>query len=296
MADNTTNFSPQEVATGIPAGAQPQPTGPNPMSPDLMTLFAQRIAQGDQAIQNQRDIAAKMAAVPQAPVGFHPQFGGGILHDIGQALLAAGAATRPGQAIMDVAQAPAQARRAQTLASLKAQMGPEEEATKFNTAAAEGAGRLGYEEGLLYNKNRQTDINQQKADTQAKLAANRSADMLVREAQGWKNLDVKQQANNIRAAFDREVINVARERVAAGQDENSARIQAQEDVKAAASQNQYSVLHPFLSMLGVTPDLSAAPGAQQPKKINSPAPPKPSKPSGKGQHMYFDAQGNVVNK
>lgn len=283
MADQT-NIPSRDSLASLQLPPQPQPTGPSPISPDLMTMFSQVLGRGESALQNQRDIAAKMAAVPQAPVGFKPNFvhgqgAGGFLHNVVQALEAAGAATRPGQSVMEIAQAPARARRAQELSALQSQMGPEQEAGKFYQTAAEGAGRLGYEQGMLGIRKQVADTNQQKADTAAKLAANRSADMLVREVQNSRNLDIKAQSNQIRAAFDREVAAVARERINAGQDENSARIQAQEDVRAAASQNQYSVLHPFLSMLGITPDMGAAPGAQQPKPIQTPK--APAKAGGK---------------
>lgn len=275
------NVPQRDSLAGLQLPQQPQPTGP--VNPDLMTLVQQRMGLGDQSIATQRAIAAKEAAVPKAipwsPNIVHGEGMGGFLHNVLQGLMAAGAATRPGQAVMEVAQAPARARRAQELQALQAQMQPEEAATKFNTAAAEALGGVGYKQGMLGIRQENADTNKQRADTAAKIAANRSADMLVREAQGWKGLDVKEQANRIRESFNREVARVADSRIAAGQEENEARIQAQEDVRAAASQNQYSVLHPFLSMLGVTPDLGAAPGAQQPKPIQTPK--APGKAGGK---------------
>jgi hypothetical protein len=64
-----------------------------------------RLASGEQVSQGtlQGPLAAETALAGQKPqAGFEPRFGGGFLHNLGQALLAFGASTAPGESIQNV--------------------------------------------------------------------------------------------------------------------------------------------------------------------------------------------------
>ena len=292
----------------LPLGPVSPLPPPDPVSPGTLTAeqIAERLGR-ERSLESQVDpLIQERASMPIPQTHFQPNFGGGLWHDLGQALLALGAATTPGQAIESRVYGPGitqyetrQKQLADQISDIQGQQKAAEE--PLGTLGRTNLGFANLNEKTTHDRNTEATAKQN-ADTRAQVAANNQANQLVRQAQGWKNLDIRTQTNNIRQAFDTAVVSVMRERVAAGMSENDARISAQEDMKAALSQNQYAVQHPILSMLGVSPDLSAAPGAQQPKAIQPPkaaAPTnKPAKQQNKGggQHIHFDAQGNIINK
>lgn len=127
----------------IPAGANilgammPSPLPPSSpvqgdsmLDPELQQQMVQASRMGQQEFGTQLgrsraigDVSTPLiqqtGEMPIPKMGFQPDFGGGVLHDIGQALLAVMAATGPGQAVQDVIYGP-NIRRYQTAQSQKA--------------------------------------------------------------------------------------------------------------------------------------------------------------------------------
>jgi hypothetical protein len=119
IAQLPTQISPQALATLFPqAPATPPIAPPAGSPPDLRSLIEQQSQAGMGAFGEREkaamDINRQLAGSPGQPgliqqqqeasqhLAFHPSFHGGFLHNLGQALLTAGAATRPGQAVENV--------------------------------------------------------------------------------------------------------------------------------------------------------------------------------------------------
>lgn len=144
--------------------------------------------------------------------------------------------------------------------------------------------------------------SKQKADQEAIRITNQNSQALVRLQQGAQKLSLDQQNLALRKWFDTGLLQAMNTRIAAGQEENSARIDANEDMKAALSQNQWALQHPIWNALGLAPTMQGAPGAatapvkpttDQQNRANRV---KSSKPSGGGgaKHGVFNpATGQV---
>lgn len=287
-----------------PSPAQPAPAGPiGPTSPFDMAGNIQAIMQVPEVkamlsnlgnIQGQlstEQARARALATPQGQIvpgtgqggapglagempkmQFSPDMHGNLIHKIGQALLSVAAATRPGQAVQDQIYGPARqewgAQReanVQALNDLKAQLGVPTEELKAVSGLAQGAGMLAWRGGQL-------DVARQRADQQGQAIANRYATELQRLSQGAQRLNIEQQNLQLKQWFEKGLLESYNARISAGMDENNARLSAQEDMKAALSQNQWALQHPIWNALGISPTISGAPGA-------STAPVQPAKPN-----------------
>lgn len=288
-----------------PAAATPLgPTNPFDMASNIRSVMQIPEVQG--MLSNLGNIQSQLAAEQMrgralaTPIGqnvagtdtpgampkmqFSPDMHGSFLHKLGQALLAIGAATRPGQAIQDEVYGPARqswdAQRTanvQAISDLKDQLGVPTEELKAVSGLGQGAGMLAYRGGVLDDKTKRTAIAKQNSDTAAQRAANEQANALVRQAQGWSRLTIDQQRANADSAFKQAILPIMQSRIDAGMDENDARIQAQEDIKAAAANNSYIQTHPVLSAIfGVPSGLSQAPPAQT-TPLNKTTPRTPKK-------------------
>jgi hypothetical protein len=150
-----------QAATNAPANA----TG-GAMSVDdpLMQMYLQNIQRGQESVQRLRGLGQQQADIPTA-TAWHPQYqhgqgAGGFLHNLGQALMSVGLATKHGQMLQSAMARGPQEQRAQEIEGIQAQAKPEEEALKFEEGVAQGAGGLAYKQGML-------GVRQQQADTQA---------------------------------------------------------------------------------------------------------------------------------
>jgi hypothetical protein len=222
--------------------------------------------------------------------------GAGIGHNIGQALLMLANMTGPGRAANAAIYGPGihhyeaekQSRAAQ-LAALKDEEAIPTEELRGLTGLAQAGGMAAYRGGQLGINQEKVDVSRQRADTQAQAVANHAANDLQRVSQGWQRLDLGKQQLEAKKWFDQQVIQVANSRVAAGQSENDARIQATEDVKSALSQNQFATQHPIMNWLGLGPDIQAAPGAQPTKSATgaTPAAKPNAKPAAKAGGLQY---------
>ena len=109
MADTDQLQQPMQVP-GMPG--QPTPVqapvqdNSDPLQNELLAAsqqgrqyVAEQIARARSAGDQAAGYEQQLSQLRPPQMGFQPHFGGGILHDIGQALLAVGAATKPGEAI-----------------------------------------------------------------------------------------------------------------------------------------------------------------------------------------------------
>lgn len=305
----------QSQTGAAPAMGQPTPT-PSPMGPTNPFDMASNIrsVMGIPEVQgmlsNLGNIQSQLAAEQMrgralaTPMGqtvpgtetqgtmpkmqFSPDMHGSLLHKIGQALLAVGAATGPGEAIQGQVYGPARrswdAQRAanvQAISDLKDQLGVPTEELKAVSGLGQGAGMLAYRGGVLSDKEQRTQIARRNSDTAAQRVANEQANALVRQSQGWNRLSIDQQRANADSAFKAAVVPIMQARIDAGMDENEARVQAQEDIRAAAANNSYIQTHPVLSAIfGVPSGLAQAPAAQVTTPLNKNAPVTPKKKGG----------------
>jgi hypothetical protein len=230
--------------------------------------------------QKASDIQAQMAAmqVPQtAP------------HNL---LLRILAATTPGRAINNAVYGPGvnqynttRQNLADQLDAIKNQSAISDEQLKSGTGLAGTAGNVlykGAEIGVQQERNANAKI---RSDAYAQRVAQESANDLVRQSQGWSRLDQQQQGLRLKQWMDKAIIDVAQQRVSAGMDENSARIQATQDVQAELAQNKFATSHPVLGplmqSLGLAPQLTSTPAAQTPKVMAKPTAAGSGKPVAK---------------
>lgn len=322
MADPNTNpsIAPANVQAALNANQPAMPSPPagggvlqSPMfDPGMIAKAVQAVSalpQYQQPIQQLQDIQSQeqgiqgqMASMQLPKMGPQIQHGAGFLHNLGQALLmAAGAAGGgPGRSLVNEVYAPGvrqyvgqRQQLADQLKALQEQEGIPKEELGATSQMANAAGNMAYRSAMTGIRQEDVDVKKQRADTAAQAVSQRYSVELQRLQQGAQKLDQNAQNLAIKKWFDAGVLEAMNSRIAAGQDENSARIQANEDMKSALSQNQWAVQHPIMNMLGMSPDIQAAPGAQP----TAPAKPaaKPAGGSG-GSHLYFDSQGNPTSK
>lgn len=222
---------------------------------------------------------------------FSPDMHGSLMHKIGQALLSVAASTRPGQAIQDQVYGRARQQwgaqresNVQALSDLKAQLGVPTEELKSVSGLGQGMMMGAYRSGALDVQNRRADIAQQKADQQGQQIAQQYAVSLQKLQQGSQRLSLEQQGLQLRSWFEKGLLESYNARIAAGQENNEARIGAQQDMNLAKSQNQWALQHPIWNALGMSPTITGAPGAST-ATAPTPAPAhqptaKPKKPAG----------------
>lgn len=135
-------------AAGPVSGAPAQaPTG-DPTQSTLTNMAMSAFTKGSQAAERGVELGKQQREVP-IQTTWAPHFGGGFLHNLGQAMMLIGASTRPGQAVLERIEAPKFQHRAQEIAGIQAEQEPTEKAAEFYGKGAEAAGRLSYERGLL---------------------------------------------------------------------------------------------------------------------------------------------------
>lgn len=206
--------TPQAAPPPQAAGGALPPSSPvqgGDTSTDAITSAILNATQAlDQSRAHMTSIAQHIQDVQAAPVGWHPQmkpitgqgFGGNVknlLGDIGKGALLAGAATRPGQAIMDVEQAPARARRAQELGGLKEQLEAEKaglSATGQEVTGLGMAGRLGIGQQGADARTASAGAQKERADAYAANIGNNIKVSAQRLALGYSNLDEKTRHNH----------------------------------------------------------------------------------------------------
>jgi len=191
--------TPQAATTGQPVQQTPGMTGPMSSSDPLMQLYQHNIQQGQESVQRLRGLGSQEADVPiaqrWAPKFQHGGGGGGFLHNLGQALMAVGAATRPGQNIVNSMYARDMQKRTQEIEGIKAQEQPEQEALKFEEGVAQGAGGLAYKQGML-------GVRQEQADTQAKREQDYAQYVQDQAKYHADSIDVRKFANNEKGRHD----------------------------------------------------------------------------------------------
>jgi hypothetical protein len=277
---------PAPQAGGVLPAGPVQPGGASDIMQIVQQLqqlpaYQQPYQQMSQIGQQEQGAASQLGQLSQPqnmpPTAYHPKYepvtgGKSLLKDVGKGVLQALSLTGPGAAISKRVYAPGQQQYAQERSGLAEQVqalkGAEEapaEQMRATTGMVQGAGLANYRSGMLGLGQQKVEVQKQNADTRAQAVANNYAAQGQKLQQGWSKLDKQQQDIDIKRWFDQGVLEAANARIAAGMDENSARVQAQEDMRSAVSQNQWSVQHPVLNALGMTPDIQAAQGAQPTK-------------------------------
>jgi hypothetical protein len=188
---------------------------------------------------------------------------------------------------------------ADQMEAIKARTGISEQQLDSGTKLAGTAGNVVHQGQEFQLGNTRNDIAKSRSDNQAANIARQSSNDLVRQSQGWARLSEQAQQEKAREWFNQAIINVSGQRIAAGMDENSARIQAQQDVRAEMAQNQYLTKNPLLSKimsgLGLAPDLTSTPAAQSPKVMGTPTPAgAPKKPAAGGKVGTYDPKTKQV--
>lgn len=229
-------------------------------------------ARGEQQTMAQPQNQPKMGLMDEPWMKMAPVKGqgfghdaGNLLGDIGKALLMGLSSTGPGEAIQAGVYGPGMSRyktqtaaKAAQIESLQKQFGEE--------GTAEGAASGMTSKPLLAGASlERAAASTKNAETAAKRQATQEMQGIDRLKQGWERLTVAQQTLKAKQWFDQAVIRTAQARIDAGMDENSARVQAQEDVRSAAAQDDWVKTHPFLDFIGIRPDIQAAAGAQPTK-------------------------------
>ena len=287
-APNSYAYQPGQAPMLAPGILPPSNPVQNPM--DIANIVGQvsnlPAYQGPyQALENLRGqeqrVADSMAADRPPTMLYHPHyqpitghgFWGGVKNffgDVGKGALEGLSATGPGKAVYGMPRVEdyelRQQQRAEQIKALREQEGIPTEELRGVTGLAQAGGMAAWRGGELENQAERNRIMKQRADTQAQSVANRYAQGGVRLQQGWARLKGQEQDRAIRQWFEGGLLQAYNARIAAGEDENQARIDAQQDMRSATSQNQWSIQHPLLSgvlgAMGMGPDLQAAPGAQ----------------------------------
>lgn len=205
--------------------------------------------------------------------------------------------TPPGRAVTEAIYAPGitsynqqQKVLADQLAALTKQAEIPAEQERGLTGALSSASLGAYRGGELQNRETANKIAQQNANQRGQAIANNYTIQLQKIEQGSKKLSIDQQNLALRQWFDKGLLEAMNARVAAGMSENDARIAAQEDMRGALSQNQWALQHPIWNAIGLSPTITAAPGAQT-APVSTP---KQTAPKGGGKHgTYNPATGQV---
>lgn len=283
---------PGTVQQGAPQGALP------PSSPfDLAATYRQLANQPEiQQPLSGMESARSQIAQKQQQIG-DMQIPQTAPHNM---LLRILAATAPGRAISNAVYAPGvnqyntqRQQLADQISALKDQATISESELGKGTQLGGTAAMAGYRGAEIGVQQERNTIAKQRSDTQATNVARQSANDLVRQSQGWQRLSQDQQKVALQQWFQKAEIDVAQQRVNAGMDENSARIQATQDVQAELAQNKFASAHPILGPLlqgmGMAPQLTSTPAAQTPKVM---AP--PTKPTTKGKTGTYNPQTKQV--
>lgn len=296
---------------GAPAGPAPMQPGPAANPPDMSAIVAQlipRIVQGSQQVQQTASqIPTDNVPMPPRGFGYNPQFqpvtgqgfGGGVKNLLGDILKGAaliGSSTRPGQAIEKAYYGPGvnqyeaqRQQRASQVESVKSKGALQASATGELSQAAGAASLAGYRGSMVGIRQEDSDTKRKNADTNATKVANQAAQAIVKEQQGWAKLTQQEQFNKFKEWFGQNQIAVERERIQAGEDMNTARIESQANLASALAQNNFVKSNPLIgeflmNVLG-EPTFQQSPGAQ-----TTPV----TKPNTKGGTR--GAQGAVVPK
>lgn len=269
--------------------AAPQSALP-PSSPfDLGATYHQLASQPEiqKPLAGMEDVRSQLAQKQQQMEGMTPPQT--APHNLALRILAA---TVPGRAISNAVYQPGvtqynrqRQQLADQIATLKDQAAISESELGKGAQLGGTAAMAGYHGAEIGVQQERNTIAKQRSDTQATNVARQSANDLVRQSQGWQRLSQDQQKVALQQWFQKAEIDVAQQRVNAGMDENSARIQAQQDVQAELAQNKFASAHPILGPLlqgmGMAPQLTSTPAAQTPKVMAKPTPAATSKPANK---------------
>ena len=241
------------------------------------------------------------------PSFVHGQGAGGFFHNLGQALLALGLATKPGQAV-DAAvhskQRQEYAGRSEEIKALQKQ----QELTQQPEGALSNALYHGANIGINQQK---ADTAQQRADTYAEDVAAKSADRLVKEQQGWGRLTVAQQKQKLTDWYEHERVMLEGRGQDLGLTKAEIAAQTGRSIAAAIQGNSYIKEHPILygvaqaipGLKEYLPDMQAPegavtdtmkPGQSLPQgKAKAPSTPEASRAAGKGASAAPARPANV---
>ena len=337
-----TNPDPQTMAqllkmAGATPGIVPPPGGPIPSTAPVQPQggnLAQLVSQVaslpqyqepynrlESIGQQEQDIRGQMQAMPIPQQGFHPNFvhgegAGGFFHNLGQALLALGAATKPGQDVQNVVYGPGikaynakQATLANQLAALKDEESVPTEELRGVSGLASAAGLANYRSGMLDIRQQTADIQKTKADAYVQSIKDRAANMVkswdLRSAQ----LDEKKRHDLVaeaQQAADEAGRNYRAEHRDATTEEVAQVVSGtRTEIANEAAARDPSVKSWLFNALGVnvpqvqsapSPEFRPTPQAQAPAAPAKPAakPPAKAKAAGGAKEIHYDAQGNRV--
>lgn len=306
--------APQQAAMAPPSGASAGPMAPT--SPfDLRNIVSQvsglpqfqgPTAKLEDLYKQEGDVRQQMAGMPLPKQSWLDTQGQpqkpGLGHSILRALTAIAASTGPGRAIQNAVYGPGirsynaqQANLVRQLDALKSQEAVPTEELRGVTGLAQAGGLSAYRGAEIGVQQQRNQIAKERSDAYAQNVANRHSDELTRLSQGWQRLSLQQQQEKAREWYQGALISVMSQRTAAGMDENSARIQAEEDMKAALSQNQWAIQHPIFNSIFGGPPLTSAPGAQTPQVMPPASQKKPTSKKGTTGRGGAGAGGGNVN-
>lgn len=254
---------------------QPQLAGP-------LAAQAQATGQAGNVAQQYQDLVANQ---PQR--GFQPHFGGGILHDLGQALLTLGAATTPGHAVQEQIYGPKvrqyeskKAALAGELEALKGESGIAQQQAGEVTGAA-GAASLGTYRGATGEAaTTRAGAAVTAANAQAQKVSNDYAIQLQQVAQAWAKLPYQEQLMQAQAFKDKMAVEIANIYAGAQITRQEIEAQVQQNLANVASQSGVLKEFPWLAgVFGLTPAAPQTPGGSQP--VTGPVTP-PQRPPAQG--------------
>jgi hypothetical protein len=322
----------QDQPINTMAGAAPPPMQGGPFDQmsmeDIIRQQLPLITQGEQGVARAAQ-SVPQATAPVVKTGLQDEpwmkmqpvrgqgFGHGLLNliaDLGRGALTTLASTGPGEAVQESVYGPGIRRREQEKQNIATQIeesktagGLSGEEAKVGAETVGGIGGALYKQGMLGIGQEKVQVAKQRADQAATKIANDYKVQLQRLEQGAQRLDIQAQQQQVREWYSRGLLDAYNARTAAGMDENSARIGANEDMKAAAQESTWRNQHWFQNMLGIEPPGAtvSAPGARPPKPTGVQQP--NAKPAGKagppagathigvgpdGKKHYADAKGN----
>lgn len=342
MAEGEENQLPnilQQLIPGLNAGSQqatpqqptPQQAPQSPMGPTSPFDLASTVRQVSQLPEYQQasgrleqiggqeqDIQSKMRGMTPPKMGFTPSFEhgkgvGGFFHNLGQALITLGAATRPGQEVQGVIYGPGirqydaqQKSLADQLSALKDQEAIPTEELRATTGLTQAAGLAGYRQQMGAAATSRAESMKERADSYVQSIKNQHDNMV-------KNWDFKKAGQDERARHN--IVGEAQQAAnEAGRTYRSLHKDATtEDVAAVMSgtrtqiANEAAARDPsvkswLFNALGIdVPQVQNAPSPEfrpTPKAGTSgpaAAPTKPSpKPKAGGTQFHYDKQGNRV--
>lgn len=312
LADMPTQISPQALATLFPGAQAPAPppaaappAAGGPLdSPDLRNIIQQQSQAGMGAFGERERASMDINKQLTGPGGlmerqaesakglsFHPDFHGGFLHNLGQALLTVGAATRPGQAVENVIYAQPReeyAGRAERIKSLQ-------EEQKALSEGMTPASQLAYKPFQAEAASRRADAAMVAAQSKAQQVAKNYEAQFARIA-AMKDIAAKKNETELTVQKMRgEVMDevtkqkdvtqedVARIMAAAGQTLLNTKFAEDPDAMGAIKR-----------WFGITP--AQAPGGEQPVTSQTPLPPRSNTPAKAGAAVpkgtvVYDPQG-----